>query len=183
MIILVFDCEGRTHTYFNASKISSLCFTIGFPSKFQYSLLPLENGTYIYAEASSPRQPGDKAVLVSDQIPPNTRPGNCLTFWYHMYGFHVGALNVYILTGGSVLGKPTWTRNGTQLNQWLKGMVFIPSVLSYNVSKQCLKEMKPSLQVENGEVRSRREDTWGGHGRAGKCREKKGVVRRARNGS
>lgn len=98
-----------------------------------FTHLSSDNGTYIYAEASSPRRPGDKAILVSQQIPANTRPGNCIIFWYHMYGAHVSVLNMYIQTGSGALPKPTWTRNGTQGNEWKKGMVFYPSALPYKV--------------------------------------------------
>ncbi|CAB4007264.1 MAM and LDL-receptor class A domain-containing 2-like, partial [Paramuricea clavata] len=91
------------------------------------------NGSYIYAEASSPRRPGDKAILVSQQVPANSRPGNCIIFWYHMFGAHVGALNLYIQTGSGALPKPTWTRNGTQGNEWKRGMVFYPSIQSSKI--------------------------------------------------
>ena len=110
---------------------STLHFNISHMSDMTY--LSSDNGTYIYAETSSPRQPGDKAILVSQQIPANTRPGNCIIFWYHMYGAHVSVLNMYIQTGSGALPKPTWTRNGTQGNEWKKGMVFYTSTLPYKV--------------------------------------------------
>ena len=98
------------------------------------SFVSSDNGTYIYAEASSPRQRGDKAVLVSSKIPANSRPGDCISFWYHMFGAHVGTLNFYIQTGSGVLPNPTWTRTGTQGNEWRKAMVFYPSTLQYKVN-------------------------------------------------
>lgn len=93
----------------------------------------IENGYYVYAESSSPRQFGDKAILVSKQISPNSRPGNCIIFWYHMYGAHIGTLNMYIQTVGGALPKPTWTMTGTQGNKWKKGMVFHRSSLPFKV--------------------------------------------------
>ena len=100
-----------------------------------------DNGSYIYAEATS-RTAGDNSILVSQQVPGNSRPGNCIIFWYHMYGAHVGALNLYIQTGSGALPKPTWTRNGTQGNEWKKGMVFYKSSLSYKVSFNYLNEIR-----------------------------------------
>ena len=96
----------------------------------------LDNGTYIYAETSSPRRPGDKAILVSQQIPANSRPGNCIIFWYHMFGAHVGALNVYIQRGRGSLPVATWTRNGTQGNEWKRGMIFYRSSQSFKVRNE-----------------------------------------------
>ena len=54
----------------------------------------------MYIEASSPAQVNDTAWLVGQGIPINSQ-GICLSFWYHMYGPHVGTLNVYYKSGVS----------------------------------------------------------------------------------
>jgi len=54
------------------------------------------NGWYIYMESSNPNTNGDNTKLVSPTISGNNIP-RCLSFWYHMYGPDVGALNLYIL--------------------------------------------------------------------------------------
>ncbi|KAK5602804.1 hypothetical protein CRENBAI_025076 [Crenichthys baileyi] len=51
-------------------------------------------GHYIYVD-SSVGEWGDMTYLVSEVFHPSSR-GHCLTFWYHMYGSHVGTLKVYI---------------------------------------------------------------------------------------
>ena len=51
-------------------------------------------GKYIFIETSSPRRNGDRAVLESDMI--GKTAGKCFSFWYHMYGSSIGALNIYI---------------------------------------------------------------------------------------
>ncbi|XP_060564981.1 MAM and LDL-receptor class A domain-containing protein 1-like [Ruditapes philippinarum] len=90
-----------------------------------------DKGWYIYVETSSPRKPNDKARLLSAQVP--SRNAYCLKFWYHMYGPHVNALNIYKKT--SSLGSPIWTKLGTQGNQWKSGQVNIPaSTTNYNVA-------------------------------------------------
>lgn len=56
----------------------------------------------MYIETSYPRQPNDTAGLVSPSI---TKSGSsaCVLFWYHMFGPHVNALNVYLKVGNYVL--------------------------------------------------------------------------------
>lgn len=60
--------------------------------------LPSGKGWYMYIETSYPRKPNDTAGLVSPTI---KKPGSsaCVLFWYHMFGPHVNALNVYMKVG------------------------------------------------------------------------------------
>ncbi|XP_047128245.1 MAM and LDL-receptor class A domain-containing protein 1 isoform X1 [Hydra vulgaris] len=79
-------------------------------------------GKYAYLEVSAQKE-NDVARLISTSIPATGDTGaKCLEFWYHMYGPHVNTLNIYVLLGGHV-GKPLWSRTGTQGNRWLKGQV------------------------------------------------------------
>jgi hypothetical protein len=82
-------------------------------------------GHYLYLEAS--RKPeGLRAYYLSIPVP-RSRKGACLSFYYHMYGDHVGTLTA------SVLGKPgwvstatsVWTRSGGQGNAWHFAEVFL----------------------------------------------------------
>lgn len=77
----------------------------------------------MFIESSSPRIPGDSAQLYSPTI--NGASPICVQFWYHMYGPHINALNVY-LAKGTVLGTAVWTRSGDQGNNWIQGTVQIP---------------------------------------------------------
>lgn len=72
-------------------------------------------GYYMYTEASGRRKRGDKYRLIGPAIPDN-QP-YCLQFWFHMRGFHIGALNVYVKTsnGGSSL---VWQRKGNHGDSW-----------------------------------------------------------------
>ena len=54
-------------------------------------------GYYVYTEASGRRKNGDKARLVGPVIPHN-KP-MCLEFWFHMKGWHIGTLNIYVQVG------------------------------------------------------------------------------------
>ena len=91
-------------------------------------------GKYLYVEASSPAQEGDKARLLSHQFP--STAARCLSFWYHMYGSSTGNLSVYTLPKD---GKrtPLWQKAGNQRNQWMQAKVSITSSLDYKVWKLC----------------------------------------------
>ena len=88
----------------------------------------------MYIETSSPRVQGDNARLVSDVILSTAgTSGRCLTFWYHMYGYHTGTLNVFIQTGNHLTN--VWQRNGTQGNNWLQGKTTLVSQGHFKVSQ------------------------------------------------
>lgn len=83
----------------------------------------------MYIEVSGVR-PGAKAQLASTLISPQS--GKCLQFWYHMYGYSVGKLNVYLwVTGSSFPNNPVWSRTKDQGNQW-----FVAQVSIQNIFKQ-----------------------------------------------
>lgn len=85
----------------------------------------------MYIEASSPRSKGHKAWLKSGTYEPTL--GQCLSFWYHMYGQHVGELNVLLLQNGS-RSAPIWQLKGQQGNIWKPSKVTIKSPVKHNVS-------------------------------------------------
>ena len=65
-------------------------------------------GSYIYIEASNPRLENDEAVI---EFPPlNINGPLCLSFYYHMYGDHMGSLAVLGRWSGSV--REIWNKTG-----------------------------------------------------------------------
>ena len=84
----------------------------------------------MYIEASSPRRYKDNALLYSIYYPGSSK-GNCFNFWYHMYGAHIGALNVYLNTGKST---PIWNKTDDQGNVWRHGRVTVRSRSRFRVS-------------------------------------------------
>ena len=83
----------------------------------------------MYIETSAPRRQGQKAQLFSATI--STTQPVCVTFYYHMFGIHIGSLNVYVKT--AALGQPVWTRKGVQQNQWVQGQVSINPTQNFQV--------------------------------------------------
>ena len=84
----------------------------------------------MYIEASNPRSKGHKAWLKSAEYEPTL--GRCLSFWYHMYGQHIGAFNVLIMQNTS-RSAPIWTLKGSQGYAWKPSRVTIKSSVKHNV--------------------------------------------------
>ncbi|CAJ1072730.1 MAM and LDL-receptor class A domain-containing protein 2 [Xyrichtys novacula] len=86
------------------------------------------DGYYLYVD-NSVGEWGDMSYVISDVLQPTTR-GHCLTFWYHMYGSHVGTLRVYINdrnmhTGGNEEGTLKWIETGGKGDKWQQARVTI----------------------------------------------------------
>ena len=86
----------------------------------------------MYIEASSPRKKGDNAMLGSAVF---TSTSTCqVRFFYHMYGRHIGTLNVYTRTSTTGPMKKIWTKTGDQGNSWVKAAVSISVSQNFQVS-------------------------------------------------
>ena len=57
----------------------------------------------MYTEASGRRRYGDKARLIGPVI--NDNGAYCLQFFFHMRGYHIGSLNIYVK-----VSSPDYTR-------------------------------------------------------------------------
>ncbi|XP_039262787.2 MAM and LDL-receptor class A domain-containing protein 1-like isoform X1 [Styela clava] len=80
-----------------------------------------ETGLYLYTEASSPRQKGDNATLVSPKLASGKY---CARFYVHMWGSGMGDIRVYTAeykNGRTENRQKQWGMSGTQGNSWLKG--------------------------------------------------------------
>lgn len=83
---------------------------------------------YIYAEATQPRYPGDKASISMWRGPSTS----CMRFYYHMYGAMMGELRV-ITVDSKRKSTKVWEKQGSQGNQWMEGGLTLHSSLSYQV--------------------------------------------------
>ncbi|XP_071508385.1 MAM and LDL-receptor class A domain-containing protein 1-like [Diadema antillarum] len=86
-----------------------------------------ELGFYVHLDSNGHRA-GSKARLISPIIEEQLRP-SCLVFWYHMYGSHIGKLNVYAKVNGSALPRrPVWQMTGNQGQRWHRASVELSTV-------------------------------------------------------
>ncbi|KAM9777319.1 MAM domain-containing glycosylphosphatidylinositol anchor protein 2-like [Neosynchiropus ocellatus] len=94
-----------------------------------------KQGFYVYIETSRPRLEGDRARLLSptfDMASKSTfSPGAagaayCFSFFYHMYGKHIGALNVFLRQKSQPLeDDAVWGLAGNQGDRWRQAKVNI----------------------------------------------------------
>lgn len=85
-------------------------------------------GHYMYIESSAPRRRGDAARLWTPKF--NPKAGQCISFWYHMFGRTMGTLNVYAADMSAttpVIGSPIWSLSGNQGNIWMQEYVSLPT--------------------------------------------------------
>ena len=82
-------------------------------------------------EASSPALPGDKARVMSKQRKAAVA-GECIGFWYHMFGLHIVTLKL-ILKFENGDEKTIWSMTGNKGDTWIKGNVTAYSSKPYQV--------------------------------------------------
>jgi hypothetical protein len=82
-------------------------------------------GYYLYIETSYPRVAGDKATILT----PALNGPQCMKFSYHMYGSHIGSLNIF------ANNKKIFSKSGDQGNQWVDVKAAISEHGKYKVSQ------------------------------------------------
>ena len=113
MRTIMFDQESE-HT------VTMVCFVLWF------------EGYYMYIEASSPRKKGDNAMIGSAVFTPTS---TCkVRFFYHMYGRHIGTLNVYTRTNIAGPMNKIWSKTGDQGDKWVKATASISVSKNFQVS-------------------------------------------------
>ncbi|XP_047467686.1 MAM domain-containing glycosylphosphatidylinositol anchor protein 2 isoform X1 [Mugil cephalus] len=105
-------------------------------------------GFYMYIETSRPRLEGDKARLLSPTFNMNSKssssssssssggnnPTYCFAFFYHMYGKHIGALNVFLRQKGqTVTDTSVWSLTGNQGDRWRQAKVNIHPTTAFQM--------------------------------------------------
>ncbi|KAM4723741.1 MAM domain-containing glycosylphosphatidylinositol anchor protein 2 isoform 2-T2 [Anableps anableps] len=100
-------------------------------------------GFYMFIKTSRPRLEGDKARLMSPTFNINSKsvsssasnnPTYCFTFYYHMFGKHIGALNIFLRLKGQMLTDTlVWSLTGNQGNHWRQARVNIHPTTTFQV--------------------------------------------------
>lgn len=89
-------------------------------------------GYYMYIESSGGnRKVGEKAWLVSDIL--TSTMGNCLYFWYHMYGAGIGSLKIYKQDFFNKQKTLAFSLSGNQGNAWHQASVNFVSNHEYTI--------------------------------------------------
>ena len=99
-------------------------------------------GVFLYADGRSPILPGYNAYLESTLFYPTPSFGLCMDFWYHMYGRHIGTLNVHLSVSSPSSDTESvliWSRSGNKGDQWLNGQVSIKSSRSFRLSFEAIR--------------------------------------------
>ncbi|KAL7379804.1 hypothetical protein ABVT39_006146 [Epinephelus coioides] len=104
-----------------------------------------KQGFYMYIETSRPRLEGDKARLLTPTFNMNSKtssstsavtnnPTYCFAFYYHMYGKHIGALNVFLRQKGqTVTDTSVWSLSGNQGDRWRQAKVNIHPTAAFQM--------------------------------------------------
>ncbi|XP_069656487.1 MAM domain-containing glycosylphosphatidylinositol anchor protein 1 isoform X2 [Haliaeetus albicilla] len=80
-------------------------------------------GYYMFIEASRPRVTGDKARLISP-LYNITAKYYCVSFYYHMYGKHIGSLNLLVrVRNKRAIDTQVWSLSGNRGNMWQQAHV------------------------------------------------------------
>ncbi|XP_038154573.1 MAM domain-containing glycosylphosphatidylinositol anchor protein 2-like isoform X2 [Cyprinodon tularosa] len=122
-----------------------------------------KQGFYMFLETSRPRVEGDKARLTSPTF--NVNPASvssssassgaayCLTFYYHMYGKHQGALNVFLRQKGPVLTDTlVWSLTGNQGNQWRQAKAALHPTTAFQVVMEGVRGSGPEGAIAIDDV-------------------------------
>uniref|UniRef100_A0AAX7TJG3 MAM domain containing glycosylphosphatidylinositol anchor 2a n=1 Tax=Astatotilapia calliptera TaxID=8154 RepID=A0AAX7TJG3_ASTCA len=121
---LSFNPRTRAALYLTSDPDSCFCDLSGF---------------YMYIETSRPRLEDDTARLLSPTFNSKSssvsnNPTYCFAFYYHMYGKHIGALNVFLRQKGqAVTDTLVWSLTGNQGDRWRQAKVKIHPTTAFQM--------------------------------------------------
>lgn len=89
-------------------------------------------------ESSAPAQAGSRAILESPRWLTAPRGGQCMKFFYTMYGKTMGSLSVTLQQSGGA-ATTIFSRSGNQGVHWIGAKVSldVPEGTKFQVNKQC----------------------------------------------
>jgi len=100
------------------------------PSKLTGPSNAYNGNYYIFIETSAPRRDGDFATVL---VPTLSYTGSvCVSFWYHMYGYHISKLSIILRLPGQP-DETVWSATGEQGDYWSQQQI---TVNDYDPLKQ-----------------------------------------------
>jgi len=90
-------------------------------------------GTYMYIETSTPRVPGDSAILISPAIDISSLSAAEISVYTHMFGASIGMLNIDVSGDGGSTFTNILSKSGDQGDQWVQEVIQIPSNITSSV--------------------------------------------------
>ena len=84
----------------------------------------LRSDGYAFLDVTN-KNPGDRARLVSAEIPAALPEGYCLTFYYFVWGSTVGSLQLSAMKSGEQRLTTLYSINGTRIDRWRQANVKI----------------------------------------------------------
>ncbi|XP_048771441.2 uncharacterized protein LOC125677425 [Ostrea edulis] len=90
---------------------------------------------FLFTEMSSPREPGDRAVIQTT-VPLPAKDG-CLSFGYNMFGRHVNKLTLFA-EGTNTSKTSLWSKEGNQGSDWLIAKVNVPGTEGLKLSFEAI---------------------------------------------
>ncbi|XP_076161621.1 uncharacterized protein LOC143143798 [Ptiloglossa arizonensis] len=100
-------------------------YHIGTGPSHDHTLGRGNDGYYLYIEASG-RLENDSARIISPIYNASYTEAGCFSFWYHMFGATIGALNVYFKSEKDTTPRLMFNKEGNQGNVWLHGIFNLP---------------------------------------------------------
>ncbi|XP_016522167.1 MAM domain-containing glycosylphosphatidylinositol anchor protein 2-like isoform X5 [Poecilia formosa] len=136
--------KGQLLTYNLTELIKPESYLVRLTPITRYAPVNPHLSFYMFIETSRPRLEGDKARLMSPTFNINTKsvssssasknPTYCFTFYYHMFGKHIGALNIFLRLKGQMLTDTLiWSLTGNQGNYWQQARVNIHPTTTFQV--------------------------------------------------
>nr|XP_054750330.1 MAM and LDL-receptor class A domain-containing protein 1-like [Lytechinus pictus] len=96
-----------------------------------------QDGYYIFFENSFPTlKIGETAVLNSEYFSPTQSA--CLSFWYYMYGNHIGDLNVWMAYLSGQPRQSRWTVSGNQGFAWYNAKIDLSSDVEFRIQLEAV---------------------------------------------
>ena len=86
-------------------------------------------GSYMYTEASNPRDDGDFAIMYSENIDLTNLTNPMLQFYTHMYGSAIGEIQIDVFDGNNYI--PIFNKVGEQGDFWKEENILIDPSLNF----------------------------------------------------